>query len=420
MEEKLNKGRDHFNCMSSAKRELLHVLSAAERLVHSRNPLLAICVLLVTVIIVAGLWPFDFFPANGANWLSQKRGVRFSHYGIGYSKDALVLSPPDSAAEPVQPLSIEILLKPYEETAGYIARIVVLSRDLEEAPLLTIGQWRSFFLVRTPRQANEADGEVDEIGVKGALRPGEKRFVTLTAGPRGATIYLDGARAEDFPSHRLSSNAGGKTSFRLVLGNDTVGKSPWHGEILGLAIYDRELRPEDVRLHYEQWGEGNYSALTGGRGVVGVYTFDEGSGPWVHNRVADSGRLWIPDLFRPLQREILASPGRGFKLERYFVEDVIVNVLGFVPLGYFLMGLLLAYPGPSSTRPMWLGLVVVAVGTGLSLFIELLQVYLPTRDSSLVDVISNTAGTALGVLFFHLTTGRWISPQRRRERGEGF
>ena len=399
--------------MTSGNRELLHAVSAVGRLIWSRNALTVICVLLVAAIIVAGFWPFNFFPSNGASWLGQEKGLCFTHYGIAHSKDSLFLSPPGPAAETARPLSIEILLKPYEETTGYIAGIVVLSHDLHEAPLLTIGQWRSFFLVRTPRQPNRTEGEVDEIGVKGALRSGEQQFVTLTAGPRGATIYLDGARAEDFPSHRLLRRQDEETSFRMVLGNDTAGKSPWHGEVLGLAIYGRELGPEDVRRHQAHWREGNYSALTGEQGAVGVYTFDEGSGPWVRNRVANSGHLWVPDRFRPLQSEVLATPGRGFKVQWYFVEDVIINILGFVPLGFFLMGLLLVSPGRLSSSPMWAGLVVVVVGTGLSLFIEILQVYLPTRDSSLVDVISNTVGTALGVLFFRLASTMWASPQRR-------
>ena len=333
----------------SNRRELSYVLSAMIRLVQSRNALFVICAFLVSVIILVGFWPFNFFPSNGANWLGHEKGLRFSHYGIAYSKDSLFLSPLGSSTESAHPISIEILLKPYEEIDGYVALIVLLSHGLHEAPLRTIGQWRSFFLVRTPRQTNRADGKVDEIDVRDALRSGEQRFVALTAGPRGEAIYVDGVRAETFPSHRWLPHPNGKTSFRVVVGNDTAGKSPWHGEVLGLAIYERELRPEDVRLHHAHWQEGNYAALVGEPGVIGVYTFDEGSGPWAHNRVADSGHLWIPERFRPLEGEVLATPGRGFKVEWYFVEDVIINILGFVPLGYFLMD----HPEMRGTNSPW-------------------------------------------------------------------
>jgi hypothetical protein len=401
-----DQSRAGSNQIMNDKRRLPHVVFAKTGLMRNRNALLVTCGLVVTAIIVLGLWPFNFFPSNGTNWLGKDKGLRFCHYGVAYSKDSLFLSPLSSTTEAFHPISIEILLKPYEETVGYIAHIVVLSRGLHEAPLLTIGQWKSFLEVLTSRQVDRGDSEVDKLGLRGALRPNEQRFVTLTGGKGGTIIYLDGARAADFPSQSLLGTRGEKASFRVILGNDITGKSPWHGEVLGLAIYERELRPEEVHLHYAQWQQENYLAIATEPAVVGEYTFEEGSGPWVYNRVADSGHLWIPGGFRPLQSEVLATPGRAFKVKWYFIQDVIINILGFVPLGYFLMGLLLASLNRSSSRGMWAGLVVVSVGTGLSLFIEILQVYLPTRDSSLVDVISNTTGTALGGLWFGLISDK--------------
>jgi len=47
--------------------------------------------------------------------------------------------------------------------------------------------------------------------------------------------------------------------------------------------------------------------------------------------------------------------------------------------------------------PAWSCLLLaVVVGFGLSLAIELTQVWLPGRDSSLSDLIANTVGTAIG------------------------
>jgi VanZ family protein len=44
--------------------------------------------------------------------------------------------------------------------------------------------------------------------------------------------------------------------------------------------------------------------------------------------------------------------------------------------------------------------ITLLLGAGISLFIELLQVYLPTRDSSLTDVMNNVLGTYIGARLF--------------------
>ena len=44
--------------------------------------------------------------------------------------------------------------------------------------------------------------------------------------------------------------------------------------------------------------------------------------------------------------------------------------------------------------------IAILLGFCLSLAIELTQAYLPMRDSSLLDVISNTLGTVAGILLF--------------------
>ena len=46
---------------------------------------------------------------------------------------------------------------------------------------------------------------------------------------------------------------------------------------------------------------------------------------------------------------------------------------------------------------MAVGLAVV-VGFGVSFAIEYLQAYLPSRDSSVRDLVTNTAGTMIGAL----------------------
>ena len=47
-------------------------------------------------------------------------------------------------------------------------------------------------------------------------------------------------------------------------------------------------------------------------------------------------------------------------------------------------------------------LVATIIGATTSLMIELLQAYLPSRDSSLLDFINNVLGTGLGALMINI------------------
>ena len=75
--------------------------------------------------------------------------------------------------------------------------------------------------------------------------------------------------------------------------------------------------------------------------------------------------------------------------------DVLVNISGFVPVGFFLLNylsLIQQIKRPAAT--------VILIGFFLSLTIEILQWFLPTRDSDMTDLISNTFGTAIGVSLY--------------------
>ncbi len=94
---------------------------------------------------------------------------------------------------------------------------------------------------------------------------------------------------------------------------------------------------------------------------------------------------------------------------RTFHSDILSNIILFVPLGYFGM---LAWD-----RRGWL--VVLALILGLVL--QLLQLYLPSRDANLLDVVWNLLGTGLGMAMAALPLGRWvIGAGGRWHAGESF
>src|SRR5579863_3155692 len=102
--------------------------------------------------------------------------------------------------------------------------------------------------------------------------------------------------------------------------------------------------------------------------------------------------------------------------------DFFLNVLLFVPFGFGLTAH--AHGRGSSRRSSFL--LALAAGASASYAVELLQLYIPARDSGWEDVISNTTGSVAGFFLFEFCGGAvlkelskyedsfegWLSPRR--------
>ncbi len=96
---------------------------------------------------------------------------------------------------------------------------------------------------------------------------------------------------------------------------------------------------------------------------------------------------WRDIGIRPFDYLLAPWPARGLEF------DIVVNVLGYLPLGLF--GMFLLYP--SLRGIVAVGVVTLASGA-LSAVLEAVQTYLPTRVASKVDLVTNLSGAFLGAL----------------------
>jgi VanZ family protein len=346
-----------------------------------------ICVLVLVGILVAGLAPFGR-PRNAVTWLGNENGVRFGRHGTIWSSGEFVAADTQGEAS----CSLEIWLQPDSTSASS----TVLAFYTPQDPLQFVLQQYHGLLILS-RQLREDQNRTQIIGTDGVFRRIEPVFITITSGAEKSSMYVDGKLARSFPGISVGKERTGK----LVIGTSPFGKSNWSGKLKGLALYQQELTPEEVLRHYQTWSSQGRPALSGNERAIGVYLFNEGSGDVVHNAVRPGIDLYIPERFALLHQLFLEPFWQEFRPSPSYWKDILVNIAGFIPLGFFFCAYWSAVRPTKHPR-----LTTVVFGFAVSLTIEVLQSYLPTRDSGTTDLITNTLGTFLGVRLYAWKTAR--------------
>jgi VanZ family protein len=371
--------------MNERAAHLFRLLQLGDKMLQSGRYILLrlLCLAMWCGLMVAGLWPFRFFPDNRVQWLVNRNGIHFYEPSQIYSAAPETGSERRASAATNGSFSIEIWLQP--ERVSDRRRTIFSVYDAERESL-SIGQSVADLLMRGRFLGTEEAGHTRSIYLDNCFREGE-RFITITSGPQGTAIYLEGVKAKFVP-YQLEPDS---LSGRWLLGDSASSNKTWAGTVFGLAIYDQALSDVEVLEHYRAWTT-NFNELVALGSITALYPLDEKAGDVVHNRAGKLPDMVIPKKFQPLHRAFLEP---SFKFVKSDLLDAIVNIVGFVPFGL----LVSAYLHRGLPFPRYQAiLLTILVGGLTSLLIECLQAYLPTRTSSLPDVINNILGTAMGAM----------------------
>jgi VanZ family protein len=346
-----------------------------------RDSLGTICACVLAGILVAGLWPFHA-PRNEVSWLSQGNGLLFGKYGSIVSAGAFATN----RAQGDGSCSLEIWLAPTRvKSSGTILAFYwpanwgvpfALRQSLGDLELQRSGQDSS---PRRPRIY------IDDVF--SSLKP---VFFTISSSVTGTAIYVDGKLVRKSANFKFSRQ---DMSGQLIIGNTPSTIDSWSGQVKGLALYDRELPAAEVLQHFAAWTKSKQPDLAESEGVVASYLFEEGKGNVVHNQLDSATNLLIPQRFFVLREQFLERPWDEYRSDWNYWKDVGINIGGFIPLGLFFCAYFSTIP--KIKRATWL---TIALGFAVSLTIEVLQAFLPTRDSGMTDLLTNTLGTALGAI----------------------
>ena len=356
-----------------------------------------LCVVLLCGILCAGLWPFHA-PLNGATWNPHRNGLEFQRYTTLASAQSFPATDPGNNPGG----TLEIWLCSGLRRQGTI----LVFADPEHSQFsFALRQMGSNLALE--RYQADARGAASHLWLTAENVFGDQPvFVTITGSKDGTRVYKDGVLAAASSYFGMESS---DFSGRLILGTSLTNDS-WTGTMYGLGFSSRELNEQEIKNDVSAWKSpgGQLSAtVPGSKGAL--YRFDERGGTVVRNVANPATNLVIPSHYRVLESPFLQAPWEQYRHPwsaahqlSYWV-DVVVNVAGFVPVGFCFAGLFFMVADGRHA----FGTVAFS-GFLLSFTIESLQWFLPTRNSGFTDVITNTLGTCLGYVLYRSSIGQII------------
>lgn len=359
------------------------------------------------VVLFFGLRPKGMQFENPVSLIPGKGAIVFGKNGIAFADDVSTVRQSDPFGE----LTIEMaVLAANVHRRGFGS--LLMMHDGSDSRQLIVGQWESSIIVMNGNDYDHTR-RLPRLTVKDVFSTEKIKILTITASAKGTYFYIDGGLAGANKDWQLTVPDQGN-QLRLILGNSVTGKGSWTGEIYGLAVYGTALPAETVNRHYERWGQGAAFTPDGKNDLRLLYTFNGQAGRLVPDKSEGNQPLQIPKRAIVLKKTFLSAPWHQFKFNRSFLVDTILNLIGFIPMGAVLYGWLRQTGLFTGRNSAWATLVICSI---FSLCIEILQAWMPTRSSSLMDWSMNTLGAWLGIwLFARAMKAGWVKTTESTEK----
>jgi VanZ family protein len=349
--------------------------------------LIALTIAVLVVTLFFGLRPKGYRFSNDVSWRSKPPGIRFNGYGIVYTDPIKDFSMSGDMNNNGYSIEIAFIPESYYEN-GFNLLFTIHNGD--DRKQLLIGQWRSWLIAMNGDDYDHSR-KTKRITVKLTEASSMPRFATLTTGKTGTSIYMDGRLIRRHKDLTLNIPEG--KNARLLLGNSVYGKNNWRGDVLGLAVYPHPLSEKEVANHFKHWLKNKSFLFARELKPVALWVFDENNGEKVMDRGGGNIDFNIPPKMKILTKKVLSFSWRRPRFNIEFFDDVVINLVGFIPLGFFLNATFSKVGSDFNRNGI---LVTIVLCFFVSLFIEVFQAWIPSRSSDVLDLALNTIGGLLG------------------------
>jgi hypothetical protein len=322
------------------------------------------------------------------SWLGNRNGLLFGVHGTVIGSGAFRISNPrDNSGA-----SLEIWLQPNRTSDSGTLLAFYKPETLFQ---FSLHQSITDLLIQIGTQDDQHHARTARLYVSEVFRYEPRPiFITITSGVKGVWIYTNGVLATAAPDFPLSA---GDFTGRLIVGDSPGQTDSWSGNMLGLAIYRRQLTAAQVSHSYATWKQTGRPETAEDERNLALYLFDERGGDVVRDKARSGMDLYIPERYKVMDKFFLEPFWTEFGMSWSYWRGVLKNIVGLIPFGFCFYAYLAAVLPIRRAA-----LVTVALGTAVSLTIEILQAFLPTRESGTTDLFTNTLGSWVGVASYRL------------------
>ena len=359
----------------------------------SLRSLLVAFSLLLAAMIFAGLYPFNFFPPNQVRWIPHEPGLYFNGSGISYTNRESSIFLKDA-------VSVELLLKERRDCRNWGTNEIFSFYDGAASPSLLVGQWEGRIFIYSRFEKNEGHEWYTLFCSKQSLPRGKAHLVTVTFDNSEKSIYIDG-QLSNRKNVELKPRTHIEFSGRFLLGNSPRGKNGWCGEVKGLAVYRRILLPGEIEMHSRRVSQEGAVGLADMPGCLALYLFNEKEGNAAKSILNKPIPFSIPVRLNGLGLTAFSLPIKDMRFYDFEKADFLENIVFFLLFGALLAAIILK---KYATGFFTTFLMVILSGGLLSCVIEGFQLFLPSRSSSMADILSNILGSGFGMLAAFILT----------------
>lgn len=312
-----------------------------------------------------GLKPFNFHSSNDVEHHADQGFLRFNssaaernpfnQSGLTYPSDPIAI-PSDGSLG----IAFEVKYRAKPDGLGVICCIF----DEQDRELLVIAQWQTHLAIRSrrePSRTKQGRG-YSEIGLRDCFSNEQFTQFSIESDRQGTRITIDGVERSYSKNFSLVEASDGHP-YSCVFGSDPYGLQGWRGDLNSIRIFDPTNKS------------------------IPIFEYTAAAPKQTLNN-----HLIIPKSFQPPKISWLASFDHDTIRDPKRRTDIYVNVIGFIPLGFSF--LLLAR---QTTTIHGRSMLAILAACLFSLLIESLQIFLPYRDSSLLDLACNSLGALLAL-----------------------